>query len=56
MADTENLRPYNVGPFPAIEASVPAYVAEELAEVAAAIAQCVVALKALEARLVVGGL
>ncbi len=56
MADTDKLRPYNVGPFPSIEASVPAYVAEELSEVAASIAQCIVALQALEARLVAGGL
>lgn len=56
MADTNNLKPYRIGAFPSIEASIPAYTTSELEKVSASLNQCVVALKALEARLVAGGL
>lgn len=56
MHDTTNLKPYKVGTYPTIEASIPGFVSGELQDVAAIIGQCVTALKALEARLVAGGL
>lgn len=54
--DTTNLKPYKVRTLPVLEESVAVFVPRELQSVSVTLAQCIVALKALEARLVAGGL
>lgn len=56
MSDTANLRPYTPRAFPTIEGGTGVYVTDELKKIAATLSQIITAMKALEARMVAGGL
>jgi hypothetical protein len=54
--DTTNLKPYRPRTLPIIGDGFEPFVMQELQNVSASLAQCIVALKAIEARIVAGGL
>lgn len=54
--DTTTLKHYKVGGFPSLEEGLPLYLTRELQTISATLNQLVVAMKAIEERIVAGGL
>ena len=56
VKDTVNLRPYKMRNIPQLDDSLVPFLSQEHQELQATIAQLIIALKSMEARIVVGGL